>query len=63
MATKDKQLTDLIESIKSWWEVHKDDSAVNEDGDENYMYFPNESEFVRKAKEIASEWEQEKKDI
>jgi hypothetical protein len=32
-----------------------DDSAVNEDGDENYIYFPNEPEFVKKAKEIAGD--------
>jgi hypothetical protein len=63
MMPKDKQLTDLIESIKSWWEVHKDDSIVNGDGDEIYLYFPYEPEFVRKAEEIAGDWEQEKKDI
>ncbi|WP_199032707.1 hypothetical protein [Ralstonia sp. ASV6] len=51
----------LAESIKSWWEDHKSDTASDGSGDWVNV-FNDEPEFVTQAKLVLGDWEQEKRE-
>jgi len=51
----------LAQSIRTWWEEHKTDSASDGNGDWINV-FNDEPEFVTQAKLVIGDWEEEKRE-